>query len=276
MVNIRSLCDALEAILGRAMVGDVPGVQNMGFEQRFAARFGPCFYGGGGGGSNPASNLSPAAGMEAMNFSNFLASTSDWLLALLSQQAAPLLFGTMPQDVLSGPFSFVSGTGSPGEFAPGQGGGPWKTGNWSDFGAPGLIMQQAFDPQQELFNRTKNAVMQDTQSQLSAAGLTNTPAGVSTLSNALSGFNIDWLNNQLNREITGASGAENLFGGFINAGTGATDPLQAATADLTQLEKIGSDAKTSDLNRSAQESQAGMSSALGGLQSIGGLLGGKG
>lgn len=246
------------------------------FEQRLEARLGPVFFGGGGGGSNPASNLSPAAGMEAMNFSNFLASTSDWLLALLSEQAAPLLFGTQPQDVLSGPFSFVSGTGSPGEFAPGQGGGPWQTGNWSQFGAPGLIMQQAFDPQQQLFERTKNSVMQDTMGQLAAQGLSNTPAGASTLANALTGFNIDWLNNQLNREITGASGAENLYGGFVNAGTGATDPLQAATADLTQLEQIGSQAKTSDLNRAAQESQFGTSSALGGLQSIGGLLGGKG
>lgn len=245
------------------------------WEQRLDARLGQVWFGGGGGGSNPASNLSPAAGFEAMNFANFLGSASDWLLALLSQQAAPLLFGTMPQDVLSGPFSFVSGTGSPGEFAPGQGGSPWTTGRWSDFGAPGRIIQQAFDPQQELYNRTHDAILQDTMSQLSASGLANTPAGASTLADASKNFNIDWLNNLLNREITGATGAENLFGGFVNAGVGATDPLQAATQDLTQLEKIGSDAKTSDLNRAAQESQAGASQALGGLQSIGGLLGAK-
>jgi hypothetical protein len=236
-------------------------------------RFGDLFFGGGGGGSNPASNFSPAAGMEAMNFANYLGSTTDWLLSLLSQQAAPLLFGVPNQDVLQGPFGFVSGTGLPGENAPGQGGGPWQTGNFAAYGAPGLIMQQAFDPQKELYNRTKQGILSDTASQLAGTGLANTPAGAAVLADASKNFNIDWQNNLLNRETTGASAAENLYGGFVNAGTGATQPLQAATSDLLQLEKIASDAKTTDLNRSAQESQFGTSSALGGLQSIGGLLG---
>lgn len=230
--------------------------------------------GGGGGGSNPASNLSPAAGMEAMGYAGTLGGESDYLFQLLTEMAAPLLFGVPPTSMLGpgGPQEFYNTMGHGTAFSQ-QGNSPWQTGNFSAYGAPGLIMQQAFDPQQQLYQSTKNSIMQDTMSQLAAQGLSNTPAGASALGNALGTFNLDWQNNLLNREITGATGAENLFGGFINAGNTATNPLQAATSDLVQLEKIGSDAKTADQNRSAQESQFGASSALGGLQSIGGFLG---
>lgn len=91
------------------------------------------------------------------------------------------------------------------------------------------VLNTAFDPQQQLYDRT----LQQTQDQIGAllarTGLTNSGAGGKIAADALSNFNIDWQNNQLGRQTTGLSSYNNaLTGAGNNLSTGAN--LQTGAA----------------------------------------------
>jgi hypothetical protein len=79
------------------------------------------------------------------------------------------------------------------------------------------IMQTAFDPQQQLYNQTLQQSQDQWRTSEAARGIEMSPYGAGLENKATSDFNINWQNNQLNREATGASAA----GGLVGAGAGA-------------------------------------------------------
>lgn len=81
------------------------------------------------------------------------------------------------------------------------------------------IMQNAFDPQKELYARNLHNVTEQTRAGQSARGIAMTPYGAGVENEALSDFNIDWANTQLGRQATGANAAGGLLN---NAGRGIT------------------------------------------------------
>lgn len=74
------------------------------------------------------------------------------------------------------------------------------------------VLQQGFDPQSELYNRTLQQMTDQTRAGEAARGISTTPYGAGVENQALGNFNIDWQNNQLNRMNTAATGAGNLIG----------------------------------------------------------------
>lgn len=97
------------------------------------------------------------------------------------------------------------------------------------FGAGSNILNLGADPQQALFDRTQQQVLDQSNVARSMAGLGSTPYGASLNSNALSNFDINWQNNLLNRMITGAQAGGSLMQGAsgLQAEAGAL-PYQTA------------------------------------------------
>ncbi len=114
--------------------------------------------------------------------------------------------------------------------------------------AAGQVLNTSFDPQGSLYNRTA----QQTQDQLGAfsggRGTSGSPYAAGVAGDALNNFNIDWQNNQLNRQATGAQAANTLYGTGLNLGKGAQSSLltpananlAAQSAGVQGLNTIGS------------------------------------
>jgi hypothetical protein len=92
-----------------------------------------------------------------------------------------------------------------------------------------------FDPQNALYNRTVQQLQDQTRAGLEARGIDNTPYGAGVEGQTMGNFNIDWQNNELQRQLQAAQGAGSLLGQGANVagfGTGlqAQAPGQFATA----------------------------------------------
>ena len=76
----------------------------------------------------------------------------------------------------------------------------------------GSILNTAFDPQQQLYQKMfqQNQDMANVQNSMSGVGTTPYGAGVADQSNQ--NFNINWANQQLGRQATGLQGAESAYG----------------------------------------------------------------
>jgi hypothetical protein len=105
------------------------------------------------------------------------------------------------------------------------------------------VMAQAFDPQQALYNRTLQQVMDQTGAGLAATGTGSSPYGASVLGNTASNFNIDWQNQLLNRMGQGAQTAEGLGASALSS---LLDPVKARAAGAalaaSALQGLGSGA----------------------------------
>ena len=108
------------------------------------------------------------------------------------------------------------------------------------FGAGNTLLNQAFDPQSALYNRTLQQ-LSDQQSAVNAmSGVAGTPYGAGVTGQTLSNFGIDWQNNLLNRMATGAGAAGSAFGQALPLQLGASAApyqtmLGAGQADLGAL-----------------------------------------
>lgn len=98
----------------------------------------------------------------------------------------------------------------------------------SALGYGNQIMQTAMDPQQALYDRTS----QQTQAQTNAAnamnGVAGTPYGAGLAGDSARNFNIDWQNQQLNRQATGAQ----AYSGLVNGGVGDYNSLMGLGSSL--------------------------------------------
>lgn len=116
----------------------------------------------------------------------------------------------------------------------------------------GNVLNTAFDPQNALYNRTQQKVLDASNVARSMAGVAGTPYGAGLNTKALSDFNIDWQNQLLNRELAGLSGAGtaattggNLYGagnnlaGALSSGLTSTAGLPASTYASQQNQGLG-------------------------------------
>lgn len=109
------------------------------------------------------------------------------------------------------------------------------------------IMNTAFDPQQALYNRTLAQTTDQTRAGLETRGLATTPYGAGVEAGALNNFNIDWQNQQLQRQALGANAAGGLVGAggnAINMGAGIMNQapgqyLQASAYPYSTFSQIG-------------------------------------
>ena len=88
-------------------------------------------------------------------------------------------------------------------------------------GTVGPLLQQAFDPQQALYQRTAGQVSDAEQAQLAASGLGQTPWGAGAYGQTMSDFNLNWQDRLLQRMLSGTQGAEGAAQGAFNLGTAA-------------------------------------------------------
>ena len=88
-------------------------------------------------------------------------------------------------------------------------------------GAGNQVYQQAFDPQQALYNQTQNQLSQQINAQNAMSGLGSSPYGASVADNSLGNFNINWQNNQLGRMESGAQTVQGLDQAGAGFGTAA-------------------------------------------------------
>lgn len=107
------------------------------------------------------------------------------------------------------------------------------------------ILNQGFDPQQQLYQRTQQQLQEQVRAGQSARGTAMSPYGAAGEADAMNNFNIDWQNNALNRMNTAAQGAGSLFGG---AGT--------AIAQGQQVAQSAPNAQTNWFSQFAQASPA--------------------
>lgn len=181
------------------------------------------------------------------------------------------------------------------------------TNNAGLLGAEQQTLNTAYDPQNALYNRTAQQLQDQTRAGEAAQGVAGTPYGAGVENQAMSNFNIDWQNNQLQRQATGASTAEGLLGqynsgqstgaglqtqgvGALNAGLSGANagaaantaqPQQAYSDYLSYLNQGNANAGTAVSNYGAQSSanlsqQQMNNQALGGLGSLAGTLGSAG
>jgi len=92
----------------------------------------------------------------------------------------------------------------------------------------GSIFNTSMDPQQALYNRTLQQVQDQTRAGNAASGVGTTPYGAGIEAQQVRDFNIDWQNQQLQRQIAGGqAGAGMLQTGAGIAGQGAGLQAQA-------------------------------------------------
>jgi hypothetical protein len=123
------------------------------------------------------------------------------------------------------------------------------------------LFNYATDPQNALYNRTLQQVQDQTGATNSMYGLGSSAAGAGVANQALSNFNIDWQNQQLQRQVQGLqayTGAAQAAGQYGNYGTALAEAapgyqLQAGTTPFN----AGLNIATSPLT-SAQTIQQGI------------------
>jgi hypothetical protein len=133
------------------------------------------------------------------------------------------------------------------------------------------IMQTAFDPQQALYNQTLQQTTDQQQAANAMAGVSGSPYGAGVTNTALQNFNINWQNQQLGREATGASAAQGLIGtagstdntgaGIIGQGTALQGNAagaygQASALPYQQAQTIGQNQQSAISNLFQGGSQA--------------------
>ena len=80
------------------------------------------------------------------------------------------------------------------------------------FGAGRSVFNMALDPNQALYDRTRQQVQEGARAGQSARGIAMSPFGAGLENDAMRNFNIDWQNNLLSRATQGLNA-------FTNAGT---------------------------------------------------------
>ena len=82
-------------------------------------------------------------------------------------------------------------------------------------GAGGQVLNTAFDPQQQLYDRTIQRLQDQVRAANTASGVATTPYGAGLEGQAMGNFNIDWQNAQLGRQAQGigAYGQANQLAG---------------------------------------------------------------
>lgn len=96
------------------------------------------------------------------------------------------------------------------------------------------IMTTAMDPQSALYDRTLQQTQDQQRVGQAARGITMSPYGAGLENQALQNFNIDWQNNQLQRQTTGLDSANKAITGAAANSTTAQNMANSGAAALQQ------------------------------------------
>jgi hypothetical protein len=113
------------------------------------------------------------------------------------------------------------------------------------YGAGNQLWQTASDPQNALYDRTQQQLQDQVRAGQAARGLGNSAVGGAEENQAMSNFNIDWQNQQLQRQLSGvqgmgqasnAGGAQGqLYGADLAAALGAGQQAAGFTQQQAQV-----------------------------------------
>lgn len=108
----------------------------------------------------------------------------------------------------------------------------------------GTVMNTAMDPQSALYARTLQQVQDQAGAQNAMAGVGTTPYGAGLTNMATTNFNIDWQNQQLQRQLAGLQGAGGALGTGANIaqtgqGMAAAAPGQYLTSSAIPYSTYG-------------------------------------
>jgi hypothetical protein len=112
--------------------------------------------------------------------------------------------------------------------------------------AAGQLLQTGFDPQSALYNRTAQQLLDQQRAINAMSGVGTSPYGAGVTGQTMENFNIDWQNQQLQRQLSAAQGASQLAPAAANLA--ATSAGLPASVYNTQQQAI--------LNALGQQTQA--------------------
>lgn len=98
------------------------------------------------------------------------------------------------------------------------------------YDASGRVLNTAFDPQNALYDRTRQQMQDQVRAGQAARGLGDSAAGAGEEDQAMSNFNIDWQNAQLGRQATGIQAAGTAQNAGIGQGRMAGADMSAGLA----------------------------------------------
>lgn len=133
------------------------------------------------------------------------------------------------------------------------------------------ILSTGFDPQSSLYNQLQQQTLDQSNATNSMYGLGSSPYGAGVANQNLSGFNINWQNQQLQRELQAAQGYGSILNAPVQALSGASN---IAGQGFTGAYNLGSDATSTLANSSALPSQAYLGIQQQGLGALNSLVGG--
>lgn len=137
------------------------------------------------------------------------------------------------------------------------------------------ILNAGYDPQNALFNRTQQQVLDQSNALNAMSGVANSPYGAGVTGQNLSNFDINWQNNLLNRMSTAAGAAQGLYGQALG-GLGTAGSLAGQIGGLgTQIGGLGSTigglyGTAGNLMNQGYGAAANLSGQAGNLMSAGG------
>jgi hypothetical protein len=150
---------------------------------------------------------------QAPNYSNFGQANNAYSGALSGLQGLAGQGYGLTQGIVNNPYGqgYQAAAGAAGNQLTALGG---QAGGASGqlYGAGSSLLNTAFDPQNALYARTQQQNQDQTGAILAASGVGATPYGQAVAAQNNSNFNIDWQNNQLQRQLQGVQGAESAFG----------------------------------------------------------------
>lgn len=86
------------------------------------------------------------------------------------------------------------------------------------YGAGNTVLNTAFDPQLALYNQQAQRTQDQANAINAMYGLSSSPYGAGVANQAMTNFNIDWQNQQLQRQIQGVQGAGKAYSGASDLG----------------------------------------------------------
>lgn len=106
---------------------------------------------------------------------------------------------------------------------------PQYYGQMQNLGAAGnQLLQTGFDPQSALYDRMQQQNMEQANAGLSQRGLAMSPYGAGVANQANQNFNIDWQNQQLQRQLQATQGAAGAYAGALPMGAAAINATTGA------------------------------------------------
>jgi hypothetical protein len=175
-------------------------------------------------GGSPADNVQrpPMFNMPYMNEAAGNAYSTNTALGGMPNVAANQLpqYQGITNNLLNNPFAgqYLQGQQGAASLGAGAAGSAYGMGNFLTQMGQGLypyagqVMQAGFDPQNALYDRTQHQLQEQTRAGQAARGLGVSPFGAGLENKAMSDFNIDWQNNQLQRMATAGQSASGLIG----------------------------------------------------------------